>query len=606
MKIRNLLGYLLSVIVLTLGACSADKFESGDITMPDDEGNSRFMSVLIRNTDGVRSRSADDYEDGTSDENEVKSIRFYFFDADGNPRDVVAATGKNYYDCKEINEVNVPTGSQPNVEKMLAATIVLSSNRNDLGWNNLDCMVAVVNFETIDGFPQTSLSLSQLNQLISDYSATEKGKFIMTSSSFGAESYGCAARITPENIKDTEADALANPVEIFVERAVAKVRVKWANEVNTVVNDVSVKDATGYETGKWTAVMLKDKKTNGVDVTDSNGEQIYVLFKDWRLTFTADRTYLFKQVDNGWSFGNWQWNHPEYNRSYWAMNPENMTLKTFKHIDEAGAPTVGIGSSNMMYCMENAADYYNMTDATNERRGFKTKYDPQYTISNRTQVYLPVILATLNEDKTEATPVDFAIWGDSKYTRAGLVTAMLNTVTDILYKDKGDGSGDKVSLDENDVELVTASKMKLANSGSEASRRYLSYIKIHRDFTGQLYKKTAAGSDEPVEAISIADANAILADIPGARCWNRGMGYYYVDINHLNTGDGTEEQGKIGVVRNHVYDLEINSVFGLPTPVLNPDEIVITQKPDNEVFFIGARLNILSWRVVSQKVNIEW
>lgn len=84
-----------------------------------------------------------------------------------------------------------------------------------------------------------------------------------------------------------------------------------------------------------------------------------------------------------------------------------------------------------------------------------------------------------------------------------------------------------------------------------------------------------------------------------AKVWKDGYTYYYFDINHF--GD------KIGVVRNHIYDADIQTLAGLGTPVYNPDEIIYPEKPvDTDDSFIAARINILSWRVVNSDININW
>ena len=70
--------------------------------------------------------------------------------------------------------------------------------------------------------------------------------------------------------------------------------------------------------------------------------------------------------------------------------------------------------------------------------------------------------------------------------------------------------------------------------------------------------------------------------------------------------DVFDECHKYGIVRNHIYDIAINSVSGLGTPVLDPEEVIVPQKPTNDETYLGARINILSWRVVKQNIDLEW
>ena len=86
--------------------------------------------------------------------------------------------------------------------------------------------------------------------------------------------------------------------------------------------------------------------------------------------------------------------------------------------------------------------------------------------------------------------------------------------------------------------------------------------------------------------------------------WNDGMAYWYVNIEHF----GTDAAGNAlnGIVRNHVYDLSLNSLKGLGVPVFDPDREIIPDIPvDEDGFYIAARINILKWKVVSQDVNFE-
>ena len=60
-------------------------------------------------------------------------------------------------------------------------------------------------------------------------------------------------------------------------------------------------------------------------------------------------------------------------------------------------------------------------------------------------------------------------------------------------------------------------------------------------------------------------------------------------------------------MRNHIYDANITKLTGLGTPVYNPDEIIYPEKPiDDEETFIAAQINILSWRIVKNDVELDW
>ena len=80
MKLSNLFWNLLGIMVLS--ACSNSDMTENDLS--ETNVDARFMSVDITNTTGFRTRAAGDqsgdlYEEGESVENDVESVRFYFF-----------------------------------------------------------------------------------------------------------------------------------------------------------------------------------------------------------------------------------------------------------------------------------------------------------------------------------------------------------------------------------------------------------------------------------------------------------------------------------------------------------------------------------------------
>ena len=100
------------------------------------------------------------------------------------------------------------------------------------------------------------------------------------------------------------------------------------------------------------------------------------------------------------------------------------------------------------------------------------------------------------------------------------------------------------------------------------------------------------------------DINAELAKLEPAKIWKSGMTYYYADIKHLANEEG--KTGKYGVVRNHSYKVNIEGVKGWGTPVYNPNQNVEKPvKPTDKETYIAAKINVLSWRVVSHNVTLE-
>lgn len=103
---------------------------------------------------------------------------------------------------------------------------------------------------------------------------------------------------------------------------------------------------------------------------------------------------------------------------------------------------------------------------------------------------------------------------------------------------------------------------------------------------------------------TVAAINTYLKNQLGsAQVYSEGNTYYYFPIKHLGAEDHI---GYYGVVRNHIYDCVIDDLRGLGTPVFDPTETIWPEQPKEEDTFIGARINILSWRVVPNNVKLEW
>ena len=85
--------------------------------------------------------------------------------------------------------------------------------------------------------------------------------------------------------------------------------------------------------------------------------------------------------------------------------------------------------------------------------------------------------------------------------------------------------------------------------------------------------------------------------------WNTGFTYYYFDVHHLGLPGSF---GYNGIVRNHLYEAVVTSLYGYGTPVPDPDEIIIPQAPEYEEILLAAQIRILEWRVVRSTYDLEW
>lgn len=75
-----------------------------------------------------------------------------------------------------------------------------------------------------------------------------------------------------------------------------------------------------------------------------------------------------------------------------------------------------------------------------------------------------------------------------------------------------------------------------------------------------------------------------------------GRAYYYTDVAHLGTAKG--------IVRNHFYQIDVNSIKGFGTPVYDPDSKFVPVVPEDTQTYLAARIKVLSWRIVKQTVDL--
>ena len=138
--------------------------------------------------------------------------------------------------------------------------------------------------------------------------------------------------------------------------------------------------------------------------------------------------------------------------------------------------------------------------------------------------------------------------------------------------------------------------------------RYFSYIVVKTTETPtEWYVKTGTGDEltdaDMTKTTDQAINEFILNSVGYTLMWNNGFTYYYFDIRHFGQTDSFAYNG---VVRNHLYEANVNTLYGYGTPVCNPDEIIIPEAPEYEEILLAAEIKILQWRVVKADYDLDW
>lgn len=576
--------FLPLMAALMFSACSQDEDNTGTNGSGGDS-KTNYLTVNLVSASNMGTRATNpgnnDFAEGTKEENAVKTVRFYFFDNQDKAANVKKKGGVdvNYYDWTVDGTAD---GNMPNVEKKLSTTLIIQSPAGD----KLPATVVAVLNPTREVEEATVGSLTDLNTIAKNFGLTTES-FVMSNSVYAqggekVEAVSVSGHIYPE----PEA-AKKNPVVIYVERVLAKVRLGVSNELESSQATIDGKETTIYKTGVKSGENFE------------SDQDIYVRFLGWNVTATVDKSHLMKSINSKWLddlFGIEEpWNFPEYFRSFWAINPTGLTYNygSFnKQGDEAKAQLKGFtDTDNYTYVQENAAPDNSGANATTP-----------------TQVIIAAQLVDVN-----GKALEIAEMAGIKYPVSELKELFANSAN--LWKDgkvedeNGDLVDGRIKIEPSDIEFMTATAAAGATEPDKTKPgRYYVFATLSATVAEKKwYADDNVGTKEDPESaskpIGTDGANKVLQDLGHAKIWKTGLTYYYFDIKHLGA-DG--KSGQYGVVRNHLYNATITKLAGLGTPVYNPDETIYPEKPGKDDQYIAAQINILSWRLVPSNVELEW
>lgn len=119
-----------------------------------------------------------------------------------------------------------------------------------------------------------------------------------------------------------------------------------------------------------------------------------------------------------------------------------------------------------------------------------------------------------------------------------------------------------------------------------------------------------AGGYAPVTQKVIEErASSFYSSFGVVEKFQSGKAYFNVPLRHIwGVNKGAFEAkdvvlGDYGVVRNHIYELNIGKITGLGTGIGEVDQPIVPPT-DNDKYYISTRLNILKWRLVKQNIDL--
>lgn len=532
------------------------------------DGQASFLKVDLRAAGTLTRAEVGTYEYGLADENAVKSIHFYFFDNEGKAYAVDNA--QSNYVVANTDVEWTKNGDALNVAAISDAVLVIKQSKQAPPAK----MVVVLNAPAMSVTNLAGLH-EQINYLTT--TAEDKNYFVMSNSVYFdgsaivdatpimSENIFAANNFTDVNGKDIPVGSVipntqvkvddevinVKPVEVYVERVAAKVRV------------------SGGVTPEGTQVNLAS-----IPVMDKDGKQatfgtipVYAKVLGWQVTNNTAQAPLLKNIDASWTDATlgFAWNAPSNFRSYWAATTDE--------------PKHDFTFENVMGHNPAYDYYFENTAVAKTDNGVDVGVEGGNTTANQASQLL--IAAQLVDGSGDALQI--AKWYGVQYTITDLKAAMVATVAPKIYV-KNDANT-YVTISVNDVEFYQVPQ-------EEDDNRY--EVRV-RAIPGKTYYDSSA---QPYAA-----AADLLAGIDPAQMWTNGYTYYYTTIKHFGAEGKT---GEYGMVRNHVYDIKIDGITGFGTPVYEPSEIITPEKPEEDVALnLSARINILAWHLVSQNVTLN-
>lgn len=415
--------------------------------------------------------------------------------------------------------------------------------------------------------------------------------------------------VVTDKVKNTEAAAQNEPgAEVFVERAVAKVTMD-----NTIPEPKKL-TGTEYDAAHSNQVGVKLiawglDYTNNISYYMHNAAPVTTGIADWagfNVNGDAGSNYYrfagATEVKTGYGYRAYWGEDPNYNAEpktgstdLWGSVSNYPGKKcNFIHVTNIDDLSDKTGENYPQYCMENTFNVKNMNEDQTTRAIVKVKLTPNTKDGNGT-FYI------VNNDKSKF------------FNTAGIESLVEQHV-------KACNTVAKKVIDEN-VTKVEVSNIDFAYDATGTDMTVKSF-KVSYDGVKENY--TVGTPSAPTAVDEVNDALKHITK------YKEGYAYYPIRIKHfgsskaLTTGgyeygmvtwnsaihsqtdrynSNSDEKflGRYGVLRNNWYDLGINSISGVGSPVI-PDA---PGTPDDELeSFISVRINVLSWAKRVQREDL--
>lgn len=646
-KINLLFGAAIALAAGMLAGCSKEPAAENQIQTVDRD-QVRYLNVTIVNPSAIGTRAAaTDFINGTTAENFVKNMTFVFYDAQGLPTG--QAVDKSFT-TNNASDGFTNNANPNNVEKIWSETIEVNLAQGE----NLPAQV-VAFINTTATADVKKASLADLNTTLRQRVRTETdNNFLMSNSVYYGDNPVTgetnvrvfATPISTDQLFTSEAQAKDdknknNTVDIYVER--------YAARVTLDIEKDNIADYEGVNGYKLTFVP-EAWRVNATDLEMYMVKRFGLIGADEKVNYDPTLTALNAQL-------NWEWNDPDNFRSYWATSP-SYYLNSYPTVSDditdvaADNDYKGTGATAYPY----AEHYFNYsqfisgsvdgTDAKfspaitwDETKGFDstpfyaretttasrawtrtgTGYNPLATMPSAVIVGHYKLTSTTEGADAIADKTTFYLYGKTGnkhnlYFEAGIKAAMIANQNVVLTRTGNDTDGYTYTVYDGTAGFVVehpsaaVRKVKVNNETKVAGR--LVALQLDGTQPNLYYYNTTEKAYQLIDDTNINLVNSDLLTAGYATRYGNGLAYFNIPIEHLGgavkKADGKTYDfancpaGSFGVVRNHAYTIKVTGITGLAT-ALRDDTQPIVPPVDAVSYYINAKLNILSWRIVNEQ-----
>lgn len=525
-------------------------------------------------TPSTKAVSGDHFYYGTADENAVKSADFFFYKEDGvffsHVSQSIEGTGKEH------------GTADVNVEWVGKGVVILKGLTAKSSPTYMSVILNGNSFaSSLDGLTLAQAQAKVVTDLATPGNGLDWTNFVMTSSTYSngdkLSGYFCT-KLNDSMFMDTEAEAQAatgsSCAVAYVERLAAKVKLGLASTL----------DADKIKIGEF--------KVNGEDKT------LYTKISAWGLNATQKESYIYKNINPSWTLGSFTWNDVANHRSYWAASPNYgggvypdsfLNSEDDKNYDPSKA----------------TLDYIKYDDckvALDKNAYCRENTNTEGILSGNVSSIVTSILVKATVIDEDANPVQLVNYENNLWTLDGYKTRvlakyeLLDAAKYIPWLSNNAG--------ETTVEYAKATTDNIVVKNAGDGIVYVQFSEAPEGY--KYYLKSASGeyTEVSLDALNAAWERSLTE----CSYYKDGMMYYNIPVEHLrnegNLADRSFKEADYGVVRNHWYNVTINSIKNLGVAVFDPAEEIVPNDNTTKKFYVGAQVNILSWKVVNQNVDL--